>query len=599
MSGYDGAGQPGFMSTLTKCRTSRHVANQRPEFQPPVMDNSMFYGSYPPTPYDHHPLLQPGNVQDADFPYLTGSDYSSEKSFVQGSAPSVESHNGKEAELKAFRAHHHPVASTQNIPTLSRKRKASVEEDYDLPAQKRAVLAQVHVQDPNGDYYDLSGQTSPYSPFVPTPTGSTGLPAYASHGASPRSSSHHYSTSTASQCSLAAPSPHTPAFSPSFTTVKSEQSPRAPMTPIPRPTTGSPLKSSIPRLVRTSTMQQSPPGVFSSMAVGQTQTFNPYAMQALKANLKLKGDLDSMKDDWTAEEKEARRRLVVFEREQTGSTICGSFKAVSPDQRQASSICISCIWWKEKNEFYVTSVDTIYLLESLVGVRFTVEEKNRIRRNLEGFRPMTVSKARADSEEFFKVIMGFPHPKPRNIEKDVKVFPWKILGTALKKIISKYSASYSSTAAPLLTPTSSIYQSEPMSEYPYPSSPQPEYLAASGYHVNSDMGYLPQHPMHMRGPGPVATAPPELQLQMPQPQYAAAYEVNNAYMYQNGVPVTQASMSMQSHPMTAPVTGMPSWEYANFVSDSPVTMAPQSAPPTGYPRGPVGRVEFMPTMHYH
>jgi hypothetical protein len=34
--------------------------------------------------------------------------------------------------------------------------------------------------------------------------------------------------------------------------------------------------------------------------------------------------------------------------------------------------------------------------------------------------------------------MGFPAPKPRNIEKDVKVFPWKILSHALKKIIGKY-----------------------------------------------------------------------------------------------------------------------------------------------------------------
>jgi hypothetical protein len=34
--------------------------------------------------------------------------------------------------------------------------------------------------------------------------------------------------------------------------------------------------------------------------------------------------------------------------------------------------------------------------------------------------------------------MSFPNPKPRNIEKDVKVFPWSIFGTALKKIISKY-----------------------------------------------------------------------------------------------------------------------------------------------------------------
>lgn len=87
---------------------------------------------------------------------------------------------------------------------------------------------------------------------------------------------------------------------------------------------------------------------------------------------------------------------------------------------------------------YVTSVDAIYLLEALVGTRFTVEEKNRIRRNLEGFRPITVSKAKPGSEDFFKLIMNFPNPKPRNIEKDVKVFPWEILGPALKKIIGKY-----------------------------------------------------------------------------------------------------------------------------------------------------------------
>ncbi|KAG9874790.1 hypothetical protein KCU94_g23011, partial [Aureobasidium melanogenum] len=54
----------------------------------------------------------------------------------------------------------------------------------------------------------------------------------------------------------------------------------------------------------------------------------------------------------------------------------------------------------------------------------------------------------------FKIIMGFPSPKPRNIEKDVKVFPWRILAGALKKIIGKYSASYSSTAGALPSPSS-------------------------------------------------------------------------------------------------------------------------------------------------
>ena len=127
-----------------------------------------------------------------------------------------------------------------------------------------------------------------------------------------------------------------------------------------------------------------------------------------------------------------------FRRSQSGSTITTTFTPVSVDDRPPNSVCISCIYWEEKQECFVTSVDTIYLLEQLVAARFTVEEKNRIRRNLEGFRPLTVSKGKSDSEEFFKVIMAFPAPKPRNIEKDVKVFHWKDLASALKKIIGKY-----------------------------------------------------------------------------------------------------------------------------------------------------------------
>jgi hypothetical protein len=186
-----------------------------------------------------------------------------------------------------------------------------------------------------------------------------------------------------------------------------------------------------PVLVRATTLPQS--GVASS-----SQPFNPYLMYPSKAVLKIEGDLDRMIEGWSREEREANRRLVEFKRSQHGSTISTSFGPVTPEARATRSICVSCIWWEDKDEYFITSVDTIFLLEQLVNVRFTVEEKNRIRRNLEGFRPLTVSKAKSDSEEFFKVIMGFPAPKPRNIEKDVKVFPWKILSHALKKIISKY-----------------------------------------------------------------------------------------------------------------------------------------------------------------
>ncbi|KAG0307210.1 hypothetical protein BGZ98_000784 [Dissophora globulifera] len=176
-------------------------------------------------------------------------------------------------------------------------------------------------------------------------------------------------------------------------------------------------------------------------------SYNPYANLLNKANLKFTGNMDDMAINWSAEEWESHRRLVQFWRRQDGNDIHCTFAPVAPADRQPNSIVVSCIYWAEKNDCFLTSVDCIYLLESLIAVRFTVEEKNRIRRNLEGFRPITVSKCKPESAEFFKLIMSFPNPKPRNIEKDVKVFPWKVLPYALKKIISKYTASYSSTAS--------------------------------------------------------------------------------------------------------------------------------------------------------
>ncbi|KAF2401936.1 hypothetical protein EJ06DRAFT_368925 [Trichodelitschia bisporula] len=219
-----------------------------------------------------------------------------------------------------------------------------------------------------------------------------------------------------------------------------------------------------PPLIRTSILQPSAQVSSSTSAVPTANAFNPYILYPnLKATLIIQGDLSSMSENWTEDETKAHRRLVEFQRSQSGSTITTVFKAVTPEERVQNSPCISCIWWEARRECYVTSVDTISLLESLVAVRFTVEEKNRIRRNLEGFKPLTVSKSKEDTVDFFKIIMGFPAPRPRNIEKDVKVFAWSVLPSALKKIISKYqSASYTSTSSLLVpnmaTPIPTTYE---------------------------------------------------------------------------------------------------------------------------------------------
>lgn len=184
----------------------------------------------------------------------------------------------------------------------------------------------------------------------------------------------------------------------------------------------------------------------SSVHVPSTSVANyqPYPGLVSRANLKIMGDLDSMAKNWAADEWEHRRRLVQFWREQNGNEIRCTFDPVAQGERITSNsghIVVSCIYWAERNDCFITSVDCIHLLESLMDIRFSVEEKNRVRRNLEGFRPLTVSKCKAESADFFKLIMSFPNPKPRNIEKDVKVFPWKTLPYALKKIVTKYTAS--------------------------------------------------------------------------------------------------------------------------------------------------------------
>ncbi|KAN0096057.1 hypothetical protein V8E51_014862 [Hyaloscypha variabilis] len=371
---------------------------------------------------------------------------------------------------------------------VSRKRKISAE-DAELmksPA-KRTSSQQLRPKEEFGNSYGFpSTDSNPsFSPYMQPSAYGNVVPQYGSHqgrsvgayqgGQQSRHLAYGYATSaTASPPSLKAQSPQIGNWQ-GYSTVGSNMG-RGGLPSnvgVSRPALSSlpaPSLPANPPLIRTSTLQQTPSPATTPHGGHPGQHFNAYALYPHKAKLEIQGDLDSMAQDWSADEFESRRRLVHFRRTQSGSTITATFQPVAVDDRPPNSVCISCIYWEEKQECFVTSVDTIYLLEQLVAARFTVEEKNRIRRNLEGFRPLTVSKGKSDSEEFFKVIMAFPAPKPRNIEKDVKVFHWKDLASALKKIIGKYSASPSSTLPPaLLTPVSSTgYPEGPSAGMAYP-----------------------------------------------------------------------------------------------------------------------------------
>ncbi|KAL7914153.1 hypothetical protein GGI35DRAFT_439591 [Trichoderma velutinum] len=180
-----------------------------------------------------------------------------------------------------------------------------------------------------------------------------------------------------------------------------------------------------PRLVHASTMAHSP------------------SLYITKAVINFKGNPKTMAQDWSEEEWTNHRRVVMFEKTQKGAIISLSFRAVSVDKRPANSTCISCIWWAEKSETYVTFVDILLLFEMLLalpGQRIHAPEKNRLRRHLEGFHPSTIDKTKPDTKDFFKLVMSFPPPRPRNIGNRFKVIPWSVFEPAIKKVVGKYCA---------------------------------------------------------------------------------------------------------------------------------------------------------------
>ncbi|PKK68233.1 hypothetical protein RhiirC2_626137, partial [Rhizophagus irregularis] len=149
-----------------------------------------------------------------------------------------------------------------------------------------------------------------------------------------------------------------------------------------------------------------------------------------------------MTQSWSLEELNVRRRVVQFFKTRAKKRIMASFKAVDPIERPKNGIFVSCLYWYDKktqcDKWYFTSTDYINLLESLTGIRLTSDEKNRIRRNLEEYKPITVGKNKNDSDEIYKDLMSYSFAKPRNTEKDIKLYEWRYLLPAIEKIIKKY-----------------------------------------------------------------------------------------------------------------------------------------------------------------
>jgi hypothetical protein len=155
------------------------------------------------------------------------------------------------------------------------------------------------------------------------------------------------------------------------------------------------------------------------------------------------GNHNDMTQSWSQEEFKVRRRVVQFFKSGGRKRVRVSFKVVDPKERPKNGIFVSCVYWYDKttqcDKWYFTSTDYLNLFESLTGIRLTSDEKNRIRRNLEEYKPITIGKNKNDSDEIYKDLMTYSFAKPRNAEKDIKIYEWRHLIRAVEKIINKYS----------------------------------------------------------------------------------------------------------------------------------------------------------------
>lgn len=210
-------------------------------------------------------------------------------------------------------------------------------------------------------------------------------------------------------------------------------------------------------------MKNNSTGPFASVAapplpgilVRNSRLSSEYIKDNLDAiNMPVKVELDpsfeDMPKDWSEKEIRHERRLVQLTIHREGRNLFRiKSEAIPPDYGvlEKNVLVISCIRWDEKNAYVLTSVDLLHVLENLVGETFSTQEKSRIRRNLQFLRPVTVN--RTSSARLFNSVMAMENPRPRNIEKDLKVFRWLSLYVALTKVLSKYSVNPASGASKL------------------------------------------------------------------------------------------------------------------------------------------------------
>jgi len=87
-------------------------------------------------------------------------------------------------------------------------------------------------------------------------------------------------------------------------------------------------------------------------------------------------------------------------------------------------MCISCIWSEDYEEYFVTLVEVLYLVEFFLSMQFTWEEKKTLRGRLSSPDLLTVSWGNRDTRGLYEQIMEYTIIKPVEFHSKFQVLRW-------------------------------------------------------------------------------------------------------------------------------------------------------------------------------
>lgn len=153
--------------------------------------------------------------------------------------------------------------------------------------------------------------------------------------------------------------------------------------------------------------------------------------------------------DWTKAEKLSGRRVVRFRAQVIGFSSEDGQKRIMVDcepvldsrsrQYRSNECYISCICTSYLEDFYITSSDIIRLLECIVSIKFSQEQKTRMRRNIQSLRPSVIT--RHTHESLFRTITTFTNPVALHTKKEINIFLWSSVQLAISKLSSRFTSS--------------------------------------------------------------------------------------------------------------------------------------------------------------